>query len=67
MPEVRIAGPQPIKRPFTGHGSNFTPLDPTESMTIEKSSFDLVEKMHYLFVQVVKARKLPSIDQYQPG
>lgn len=61
MPEVRIAGPQPIKRPFTGHGSNFTPLDPTESMTIEKSSFDLVEKMHYLFVQVVKARKLPSI------
>ncbi|KAG9445196.1 hypothetical protein H6P81_016536 [Aristolochia fimbriata] len=27
--------------------------------TIERSSYDLVEKMHYLFVQVVKARYLP--------
>lgn len=59
MPEVGFArsnGPQPIRNPI-GHG-NVTALDPTESMTIDRSSFDLVEKMHYLFVRVVKARSL---------
>lgn len=61
VPEVKFAGnnsPQPIKMPF--QQKNFTTLDPTESMTIEPSSFDLVEKMHYLFVRVVKARALPT-------
>jgi hypothetical protein len=29
-------------------------------MLIERSTFDLVEKMHYLFVRVVKARYLPT-------
>jgi hypothetical protein len=61
VPEVKFAGfngPQPINMPFAQ--KNFTTLDPTESMTIEQSSFDLVEKMHYLFVRVVKARSLPT-------
>lgn len=31
-----------------------------ESIPIERSTFDLVEKMHYLFVRVVKARSLPT-------
>ena len=58
VPEIRFSGmngPQPIRRPFTGHA-----LSPTESMTMERSTFDLVEKMHYLFVRVVKARSLPT-------
>jgi hypothetical protein len=61
LPEVKFArsnGPQPIKTTFAQ--KSFTTLDPTESMTIEPSSFDLVEKMHYLFVRVVKARMLPT-------
>nr|XP_048334031.1 FT-interacting protein 7 isoform X2 [Ziziphus jujuba var. spinosa]XP_048334032.1 FT-interacting protein 7 isoform X3 [Ziziphus jujuba var. spinosa]XP_048334033.1 FT-interacting protein 7 isoform X4 [Ziziphus jujuba var. spinosa] len=58
LPDVRFAGingPQPIKR-----GLSFASDVSSESMTIERSSFDLVEKMHYLFVRVVKARGLPT-------
>ncbi|GMH23018.1 hypothetical protein Nepgr_024861 [Nepenthes gracilis] len=32
----------------------------TESVPIERTSFDLVEKMHYIFVRVIKARSLPT-------
>ena len=60
MPDVKfggINGPQPIKR--TMSCISFT-SDLSDITTIERSSFDLVEKMHYLFVRVVKARALPT-------
>ncbi|XP_042945988.1 protein QUIRKY [Carya illinoinensis] len=60
-PEVsfsKISCPKPIK--MTMGRERFTALDPTESMKIEPPSFELVEKMHYLFVRVVKARSLPT-------
>lgn len=55
--EVKFAGinaPSPLPRP---------PLSRTytmDSTVLERSSFDLVDKMHYLFVKVVKARHLPT-------
>ncbi|KAF2306911.1 hypothetical protein GH714_022482 [Hevea brasiliensis] len=61
VPEVKVAGingPHPITRPAVAT-TNYT-LEPQESISIERSSFDLVEKMHYLFVRVVKARGLPT-------
>lgn len=61
LPEIKLTGingPQPIKIPM--RKESFPALDSTDSMTIERSSFDLVEKMHYLFVRVVKARSLPT-------
>ncbi|KAJ6826647.1 putative protein QUIRKY [Iris pallida] len=36
------------------------PERPMEPAAIEKSSYDLVDKMHYLFVRVVRARSLPG-------
>ncbi|KAK7271095.1 hypothetical protein RJT34_26715 [Clitoria ternatea] len=59
--EVRLSGisvPQPIRR--SASTASFTSEASNESMMIERSSFDLVEKMHYLFVHVVKARYLPT-------
>jgi hypothetical protein len=61
FPEITVSGinaPQPIIRPVAPT-SNYT-LEPQESISIERSAFDLVEKMHYLFVRVVKARYLPT-------
>lgn len=61
VPEVKVAGingPHPIPRPAVAT-TNYT-LEPQESISIERPSFDLVEKMHYLFVRVVKARGLPT-------
>nr|GEV44721.1 protein QUIRKY [Tanacetum cinerariifolium] len=60
MPEIKIngdipIGPQPIPR--VSSISSFT-SDVSDRFPMERSSFDLVEKMHYLFVQVVKARSL---------
>ena len=49
--------PQPIKRSMPI--PSYT-LEATESRTMEQSTFDLVEKMHYLFVRVVKARSLAT-------
>ncbi|CAL0299226.1 unnamed protein product [Lupinus luteus] len=49
-----INGPQPMRR--VGSTASFT----SEASSIERTSFDLVEKMHYLFVHVVKARYLPT-------
>ncbi|XP_071690533.1 multiple C2 domain and transmembrane region protein 16 [Rutidosis leptorrhynchoides] len=62
MPEIKISddvpiGPQPIPR--VSSISSFT-TDVSDRFPIERSSFDLVEKMHYLFVRVVKARSLPT-------
>ncbi|KAL3535978.1 hypothetical protein ACH5RR_004439 [Cinchona calisaya] len=61
VPEVKINninGPQPISR--VSSVSSFL-SDASDRTTIERSSFDLVEKMHYLFVRVVKARSLPTM------
>ncbi|XP_057445704.1 multiple C2 domain and transmembrane region protein 16-like [Lotus japonicus] len=60
--KIRFSGinvPQPLSRAasttsFTSEASS------AESMSIERSSFDLVEKMHYLFIRAVKARNLPT-------
>ncbi|KAF5783854.1 putative C2 domain, phosphoribosyltransferase, C2 domain superfamily [Helianthus annuus] len=62
MPDIRLGGdipvgPKPIPR--VSSISSFT-SDVSDRFPIERSSFDLVEKMHYLFVQVVKARSLPT-------
>lgn len=63
MPEIRVARtrsippPQPMSRP--GTPASYT-SDLSELTQIERSSFDLVEKMHYVFVRVVKARSLPT-------
>lgn len=60
MPAVKINninGPQPISR--VSSVSSFI-SDQSDRSTIERSSFDLVEKMHYLFVRVVRARSLPT-------
>ncbi|KAJ4844216.1 hypothetical protein Tsubulata_003085 [Turnera subulata] len=64
VPEVKAAGgmngPQPITRPVAPSTTTSYALESQESTSIERSSFDLVEKMHYLFVRVVKARFLPT-------
>ncbi|KAD1404144.1 hypothetical protein E3N88_42871 [Mikania micrantha] len=62
MPDIKIGGdipigPQPIPR--VSSISSFT-TDVSDRFPIERSSFDLVEKMHYLFIRVVKARSLPT-------
>ncbi|KAL5079318.1 hypothetical protein RYX36_007739 [Vicia faba] len=53
-----INGPQPIRR--SSSAASFASEASVESMLIERSTFDLVEKMHYLFVRIVKARYLPT-------
>ncbi|XP_073151429.1 multiple C2 domain and transmembrane region protein 16 [Henckelia pumila] len=60
VPLVRvnsIISPKPITR--ASSVSSFT-SDRSDTPQLERSSFDLVEKMHYLFVRVVKARSLPT-------
>uniref|UniRef100_A0A5B6YP03 C2 domain-containing protein n=1 Tax=Davidia involucrata TaxID=16924 RepID=A0A5B6YP03_DAVIN len=60
IPEIKMAGfnaPRPITRLTSA--SSFS-MDPPETVPIERSSYDLVEKMHYLFVRVVRARSLPT-------
>lgn len=68
IPEERVAGgggggggvqpPPPI--PPTPSISRSVSTASFESIPIERSTFDLVEKMHYLFVRVMKARSLPT-------
>lgn len=63
--EIRFGGsntpPPPAMRRSTSAGSFAASEASSEiSMLMERSSFDLVEKMHYLFVHVVKARYLPT-------
>ncbi|KAK9929816.1 hypothetical protein M0R45_026897 [Rubus argutus] len=63
VPEIKfvggINGPQPMARRPSGVPSYR--LEPTESVSMDRpTSFDLVDKMHYLFVRVVKARHLPA-------
>ncbi|KAL6507819.1 Multiple C2 domain and transmembrane region protein 16 [Orobanche gracilis] len=53
-----ITAPNPISR--VSSVSSFLSDQSDRSSSIEPSSFDLVEKMHYLFVRVVKARSLPT-------
>ncbi|XVF42574.1 hypothetical protein PTKIN_Ptkin01aG0374600 [Pterospermum kingtungense] len=63
IPEVKVArttsAPPPMTRPATP-ASYASTVDPPEHTPIERSSFDLVEKMHYVFVKVVKAGSLPT-------
>ncbi|XVF30775.1 hypothetical protein REPUB_Repub16aG0087700 [Reevesia pubescens] len=63
IPEIKVArttsAPPPITRPATP--TNYaSSVDPPDHTPIERSSFDLVEKMHYVFVKVVKAGSLPT-------
>lgn len=61
MPDMKVSGinpPQPIIRTVSEAASYTSDISTTPS--IERSSFDLVEKMHYLFVRVLKARSLPT-------
>ncbi|GLT47549.1 hypothetical protein SLA2020_212380 [Shorea laevis] len=64
MPEIRVARPrtipppQPMPRPAAP--TTYNSSEPAEQAQIERSSFDLVEKMHYVFIRVVKARFLPT-------
>ncbi|KAF5202445.1 Quirky-like protein [Thalictrum thalictroides] len=53
-----FSAPQPISRQTTTE--SFFVGDSSRGMPIERSTFDLVEKMHYLFIKVVKARSLPT-------
>lgn len=61
IPGVNISGfnngPKPIPR--LSSVSSFA-SDLSEMSQIERSTFDLVNKMHYLFVRAVKARSLPT-------
>ncbi|XP_057959466.1 multiple C2 domain and transmembrane region protein 16 [Malania oleifera] len=60
VPQVQLAGispPPPIPRPIP---ARHYATDPPEKIPIDRCSFDLVDKMHYLFVRIVKARSLPT-------
>ncbi|KAL1821172.1 hypothetical protein ACET3Z_016041 [Daucus carota] len=60
IPEVKVSGiygPRPISR--AASVSSFI-SDASDNVSMERPSFDLVEKMHYLFIRVVKARSLPT-------
>lgn len=61
IPGVNVAGfnngPKPLSR--LSSVSSFA-SDLSEISQMERSTFDLVNKMHYLFVRVVKARSLPT-------
>ncbi|XP_021721269.1 protein QUIRKY-like [Chenopodium quinoa] len=64
IPEVKVADDigirPPPSMPPTPAISRTVSTASFESIPIERSTFDLVEKMHYLFVRVVKARSLPT-------
>lgn len=63
-PKVNMPGFNAAHRVLQRPASDIYARDPTEggipSGPSERSSFDLVEKMHYVFVRIVKARSLPS-------
>lgn len=63
IPEIKVArttsAPSPLTRPATP-ASYASFVDPPDHTLIERSSFDLVEKMHYVFLKVVKAGNLPT-------
>ncbi|XP_043698411.1 FT-interacting protein 7 [Telopea speciosissima] len=62
IPESKLAGinpARPIYRQPMPDNLNFS-SDLSERISNERSTYDLVEKMHYLFVRVVKARYLPT-------
>ncbi|MCD7456647.1 hypothetical protein HAX54_032555 [Datura stramonium] len=64
IPEVKVSnitGPRPISRASSVSSFISDAAASERSGPIERSSFDLVEKMHYLFVRVVKARSLPTV------
>ncbi|KAH1083139.1 hypothetical protein J1N35_022900 [Gossypium stocksii] len=63
IPEIKVtrttSAPPPLTRPATP--ANYAAsVDPPNHTRIERSSFDLVEKMHYVFIKVVKAGSLPT-------
>ncbi|KAK5785789.1 FT-interacting protein 7 [Gossypium arboreum] len=63
IPEIKVtrttSAPPPFTQPATP-ASYASSVDPPDHTRIERSSFDLVEKMHYVFVKVVKAGNLPT-------
>ncbi|KAL0735629.1 hypothetical protein Bca4012_011839 [Brassica carinata] len=59
IPKTKTGGgPQPLRRSLSETASYTSEI--SDASTIERSTFDLVEKMHYVFVRVVKARSLPT-------
>ncbi|CAJ1964615.1 unnamed protein product [Sphenostylis stenocarpa] len=63
--EIRFGGingppPPALKRSASATSFAASEASSESSVLMERSSFDLVEKMHYLFVHVVKARYLPT-------
>ncbi|KAK9167367.1 hypothetical protein Scep_002558 [Stephania cephalantha] len=62
VPDVRLAGFADARRvPLSRQTTSESFIgDPTDRIPNERKSYDLVEKMHYLFVKVVKARSLPT-------
>ncbi|KAJ0013587.1 hypothetical protein Pint_20084 [Pistacia integerrima] len=61
QPQVKLAPPINSPLPVSRTVSMVSyASDPPDNISIERSSFDLVEKMHYLFVRAVKARFLPT-------
>ncbi|XP_042512606.1 FT-interacting protein 7 [Macadamia integrifolia] len=62
IPDLKVPGfkpARPIYRQPTPGYLDFT-SEPSERIPKERCSYDLVEKMHYLFVRVVKARYIPT-------
>ncbi|KAK9096195.1 hypothetical protein Sjap_021692 [Stephania japonica] len=61
VPDVKLAGLADARRPLSRQTTSESFIgDPTDRIPNERKSYDLVEKMHYLFVKVVKARSLPT-------
>lgn len=62
-PKGDLAGFNPQEAVFRRRPSDIYARDHSERFSRganERSSYDLVEKMHYLFIRIVKARSLPS-------
>lgn len=62
IPEVRVfsSGIRPPALPRTFSTASLESTLSTASTLERPSTFDLVDKMHYIFVRVVKARSLPT-------
>ncbi|RWR85430.1 protein QUIRKY [Cinnamomum micranthum f. kanehirae] len=61
-PQGNTPGFNPQEAVFRRRPADVYPRDghQPERFSNERSSYDLVEKMHYLFIRIVKARSLPS-------
>lgn len=57
--QEEAATPPPPPPPTVEAGPKLLPKPPSPE-PVEKSSYDLVDKMQYLFIRIVRARSLPS-------